>query len=635
MEKLDLNSEIKGTYISRRQLIKMGARAFAGLSIPYRDIYYIPAEENAQLTETSLGDGLFKSMMMANVSYLLSVSEVDDMLWHFRNLAGDPNPPGHRTGWEIQYPAHAAQFLMGAGNTLCWMHVPELKKKLDKLIEGIKACRKQDGALLVPGVGTKLEKQWGYSMQMFAHGMVAAALSGNADAYPLLNAAYRNFASLLRTQSTNFPLTNDLNYQGHITNLLVYFSPFGRLDDLKLAEEYFVSPAWMDALSKRRSEAIWVDTPKWPHCYEIVAFEAYLDHYRATKEKRFLDAMLGAWELISGFWRDVAGTISICEHVKCPPKSYSLSRLKHVGEFCGTVFWIRFNHRLHLLFPNEERYINEIEQAIYNAVSGAIDLQGKGIHYHMVLEGRKNEGDKYAEGPVPSRRHTCCEGNGTWLYGNLPEYIFSCLPKGLTVNLYHNASTVWSSGDKKVRVSVNTRFPEEELVELNINTSKSVKMSVKIRIPQWCEDEVLIYLNGQQAGTGKPGTFFDIERKWMDSENIRFRLPMSLRVHRYEGEDKLEDTDRYAIFYGPFLLACVGNMDDPALGRGYDSFNRSNARVPRIRKDPFQVSNWLIPDSDQSGYFRIEGVTEHRFIPYWKLGNEESFTCYPGIGKDV
>ena len=65
-----------------------------------------------------LGIGPFQAAMAANVKYLLANSDPDDMLLRFRQLAGKPNPPGHWIGWEHSYPAHAAQFLMGAGNTL-------------------------------------------------------------------------------------------------------------------------------------------------------------------------------------------------------------------------------------------------------------------------------------------------------------------------------------------------------------------------------------------------------------------------------------------------------------------------------------------------------------------------------------
>ncbi|MEI7807995.1 MAG: beta-L-arabinofuranosidase domain-containing protein [Verrucomicrobiota bacterium] len=573
---------------------------------------------SVRLNGTSLDAGPLQAAMSANVKYLLANSDVDNMLWLFRYLAETPKPPGQKTGWENSYPSHAAQFLMGAGNTLRWQPQPELRQRLNRLIEGIKACQAADGHLLVPGVGNKLDKQWGYSMQMFTHGMVAAARSGNADAYPLLAAAHRYYASLLRSQPPGFALTTDLNYQGHIASLLMHLSPLGTPDDLRLAEQCFVSEPWLEALAARRPEAIWSTSPKWPHCYEIVAFEAYLDHYRATGDQRYLKAMLGAWELIRESWRDVGGTIAICEGQEYPPKCYPLSHKRHVGEFCGSVFWLRFNHRLHQLFPDDERYVDEIEQVIFNAALAAQDPDGQGIHYHLVLEGRKNEGDTFAQGPVPSQRHTCCEGNGTWLYGNLPEYLFSADADGLIVNLYHSATTTWSAGDKPVRVSVQTRFPEDGRVALNVSAAKPMQMVLRLRIPRWCPRDVSVEVDGREAGIGRPGSYLRLDRTWSDGNTVSFHLPLTLRVHRYEGEAKLAGVERYAVLYGPILLACVGPLD---------------GGVPRIAQDPARVSEWLTADPRQPLHFRIRGTTNHYFAPYWRLGHDEPFTCYPVIGR--
>ena len=37
--------------------------------------------------------------------------------------------------------------------------------------------------------------------------------------------------------------------------------------------------------------AIWLDGLNAVHCYILTAFNAYLDHYRATGDERFLEAM--------------------------------------------------------------------------------------------------------------------------------------------------------------------------------------------------------------------------------------------------------------------------------------------------------------------------------------------------------
>jgi hypothetical protein len=64
--------------------------------------------------------------MDKHTKYLLTDANVDDMVLRFRQVAGVKNPPGKLCGWEKMFPAHAAQFLIGAGNTLRWGENAEL-----------------------------------------------------------------------------------------------------------------------------------------------------------------------------------------------------------------------------------------------------------------------------------------------------------------------------------------------------------------------------------------------------------------------------------------------------------------------------------------------------------------------------
>ena len=123
------------------------------------------------------------------------------------------------------------------------------------------------------------------------------------------------------------------------------------------------------------------------------------------------------------------------------------------------------------------------------------------------------------------------------------------------------------------------------------------------------------------AGSQRPrngerpvGHICGLERVWADGDTVSFRLPLGLRTHRYEGEDKIPGAERYAVEYGPLLLACVGPLE---------------GGVPRIPHDPARPADWLKPDPRRPLHFRIAGVATHYFAPYWQLSHAEPFTCYP------
>ena len=98
------------------------------------------------------GAGLFQSAMENNIAYLLNSFSVNHMLVPFRLRAGAKNPPDDRPQvgfWDTDLRGSSAgRFMMGSGNTLRWIEHPELRKRLNALIDGIEACRGPQGYIL-------------------------------------------------------------------------------------------------------------------------------------------------------------------------------------------------------------------------------------------------------------------------------------------------------------------------------------------------------------------------------------------------------------------------------------------------------------------------------------------------------
>jgi len=101
--------------------------------------------------------------------------------------------------------------------------------------------------------------------------------------------------------------------------------------------------------------------------------------------------------------------------------------------------------------------VSEIERSIYNVVLANQDGT-RGIRYHAVLHGRKENG---------TANNTCCEGNGTRLYGRLPELVFSLGADGLYVNLYATSTITWKQDQETIWAKVVTGFPYEKKVQLS------------------------------------------------------------------------------------------------------------------------------------------------------------------------
>ena len=159
----------------------------------------------------------------------------------------------------------------------------------------------------------------------------------------------------------------------------------------------------MEGQAKREKAIIWRYPYDRPHNYLLTTIEPYFDLYRATGDGKYLEAVKGAWDLYKENWLHINGSIAICEGTELyQPKSYFLTR--HTGELCGSVFWIKLNQRFHLINPEEEKYVNEIEKCIYNV--GIANQKGvDGIRYFNRLVGQKDK----VHGPYVQKMNSCCE----------------------------------------------------------------------------------------------------------------------------------------------------------------------------------------------------------------------------------
>jgi DUF1680 family protein len=155
-------------------------------------------------------------------------------------------------------------------------------------------------------------------------------------------------------------------------------------------------------------------------------------------------------------------------------------------------------------------------------------------------------------------------------------------------------------------------------VKLEISASQAAQAKIRIRVPAWAAGPMQVSVNKEAAVTGKPGSFVTLNRMWSTGDTVRFTLPMELKLTRYTGLDKIEGYERFALEYGPVLLALVGS--DSAVLK-VPGGKRHEEILGRIKQDPFRPL-----------HFSIEGQPELAYIPYWQVVTEP-FTCYPVIDR--
>jgi DUF1680 family protein len=279
-----------------------------------------------------------------------------------------------------------------------------------------------------------------------------------------------------------------------------------------------------------------------------------------------------------------------------PPKSYYITT-GHNGETCGSVFWIWINHRLMQLYPGEEKYAGEIEEAVVNIML-ACRTEGGHTRYHNRLQGKKEAG---------LNQNTCCEVSSTNLISSIPEYIYMIAEGAVYVNLFLNSEL----DHRGFRLRLETDFPRSGGVRLRIKSPGDYEL--RIRIPAWVAGALPILVNGEEALRAQGGTYAGLRRSWQEGDRISFDLPFTLRTAEYTGFDQDEgNRSRCAFYCGPVLLALTGNFAETG--------------TPCLTLSPKEPEKDLIPQGNLQ--FTVRNNPGCRFIPYYAV-QEEVFSCFP------
>jgi uncharacterized protein len=199
---------------------------------------------------------------------------------------------------------------------------------------------------------------------------------------------------------------------------------------------------------------------------------------------------------------------------------------------CGLIF---FQWKLHLAY-HESRYADLYEQTIYNALYGAIDLEGKTFYYDNPLDANDQRTAWHA---CP-----CCVGNMPRTMLMLPTWTYSKSPDGVFVNLFVGGRVdIGEVAGTTVEVVQDTRYPFDGKVTLTVNPKTPARFAVRIRAPR--RDVSSLYhaspagdgflrmaVNGTAVQPVEKNGYVEVARQWKAGDTIELLLPMPVqRVH--------------------------------------------------------------------------------------------------------
>ena len=573
----------------------------------------VPDQLFTPLHGVKLTGGLFRKVFDNNVQFNLKRLDMDRMRYWFDIKQG-------RTPKAERYSGHfednlkgqtASQYLMGAGNALRWEEHKGLRKGVSEVIDFISEAAEDDGWLMPFDKNNFAFKEYPHYVRIWlTYGLIAAARGGDKRAFPLLRRWQDWF-----NRCPDLPVIKylELAFQGVVASPSVFVTEIGCPQDMHICREYYEETWRLAQFIARERDAVHIRRQPGhephPHGSELEAFEGYLDLYRFFGAPYLLNAVKGCWELYVRDWQHPGGGIVMCEaspdaHPGC---NYFYKNYRY-NELCCSSFWMHLNQRLHRLFPDEERYVFELEQSLYNIAianqNGDVD-----IRYFAYLDDTK---------AAPVRPNHCCSGVGTRIFGSLPEYLYSMTKDTLSCDLYAASQLQWESAQQLITVDQESDFPNDGKVTLRFSMAQPQEFTLRLRIPRYATADMPIKLNGKKLCPGKPGSYEVLYRQWREGDVISFDIPMGFAAIPYKGDNAVEGFDRCAYTYGPLLMAVVGKRNHD---KGIVLPGKAAELIGRLKagKKPL--------------HFTIKGSPGYKVQPYYEL-QTETFTCFPMFKAD-
>ncbi len=263
-------------------------------------------------------------------------------------------------------------------------------------------------------------------------------------------------------------------------------------------------------------------------------------------------ALDSLWENMTEKRMYVTGGIGSTSDGERFTEDYDLPNRSAYAETCaavGSVFW---NRRLFEL-TGEGRFYDTLERALYNGVLAGVSQDGTEFFYENPLE---SLGHHHRKGWFAC---ACCPPNLARLLASLGEYVYAQNAADEPyVNLLLGSEATLTVGGREMTLTQHTDYPWGESAEIEVGVDDELDTALHVRVPEWCANPELT-VNGDAVESDRADGYLTVERSWEDGDTLE--LAFELPVKRMAAHPDLpDDADQLALQRGP-LVYCVEETD--------------------------------------------------------------------------
>jgi DUF1680 family protein len=499
--------------------------------------------------------------------------------------------------------------LEGAAYSLALHPDPELEAYLDDLIGRIASAQEDDGYLFTPRTSKPDPRPIGIGDERWSNLAVSHELYNAGHLYEAavahhLGTGKKNFLDIALK---NADLVCDVfgpdkrrGAPGHQViemGLVKLYRVTGRKKYLEQAK-YFLDQRGRDLKLKIYPEghrfAIYNDPVQIQAHLPVIEQEEAVGHaVRAmymyagmadvaalTGDSTYMQAIDRLWDNVVGRKMYLTGGVGARHHGESFGANYELPNRTAYNETCASIGEAMWNLRLFLLH-GDARYLDILERVLYNGVLVGVSLSGDTFFYPCPLESdgkwRFNKGSAIRQ---PWFGTACCPGNIARFLPSVPGYIYAHKDDQIYVSLFVGSRMEIEIAGQALHLQQETRYPWDGRVQIAVDPSQPVEMTMHIRIPGWARGQPVpsdlyryletdpdvdaqdphLAINGQSLALELQKGFAVIRRTWNPGDKVQLELPMPVR--RVLSHERVESNlNRVALERGP-LVYCIEAVDN-------------------------------------------------------------------------
>ncbi len=276
-----------------------------------------------------------------------------------------------------------------------------------------------------------------------------------------------------------------------------------------------------------------------------------LDHpalmYAQTGDAMYLRASTNTYDKLQKKGMQATGAV-VCEsEYLAPPGGVADS------EYCGFTYYNKSLINL-IAITGDARYGDEMERGVFNAAEGARKKDEKAIAYmtapnQLVASERSSRTGSPHQVYAPCVPVACCPVNSVRI---LPEFVAGMAMEDNDGTLYFTAYAPAELDYHGMHIALDTLYPFRDTLHFSF-TGGSAPVSVKFRVPAWC-DAPQLTVNGKSVSFRTENGWMTPDCAFADGDTVTLTLPMHVEVI------KIDDSDRrgkypLCIKYGPLVYS--------------------------------------------------------------------------------